>query len=906
MRNLKRALSLAVSTVMLIGMMAVGTSAASYADVDSADNVEAIEVMQAVSVMVGDENGNFNPDKNVTRAEMAVVMANLLDLQVEDFVGASIPFTDVPQWAHSFVAACYADGITGGISATQYGSNNSITAVQAALMMMKALGYFQFAKDFGTDWQVATIKQASNIGLYDGIDSARNAAMTRNEVAQLALNTLKTTMVESDGSNTDITLPGDITIATGDTKYVDVTSTSTYARAFGDKAVEGSKYTVELGEKLFDGDLKLNTNATDAFGRPGDKWTYKTTTIGTYADKANMTYTEDVELGDIYSDLGLSERTEAAYIRNGVDQANVVLFRGNSTKLGTGNGVLTEAYVDDDNNVTLVAIDTYVGQVNRSVAATSSKDAYIVIGTKDQKPVSGGTVEYETDASYEDDAYVLYTYADNAVQSVALAEMVSGTVDSYTASKSLNLDGTTYKYAAKKSGVTDPSTKSDYDVYLDQYGYAIYVDEQEFVSSDYAYVLDAQGGSTFVENKAKLVFTDGTTKVVNTEKNYSDSGSNNMEQQFVTYKVNDDNTYTLRKVTNGITNIASNGSFKLTKGTAAITTGGSPTTLYANSNTIFIVATKDGDDTVYDTYTGVANVPSITAQASTGQVSGKAYCKTSGMATIMYIDATASGVNISTSSSEVTYIASKSEEGKIVSSNGDYYLYNAVVNGEITTIKANAQISTNKVYGSVSYDSDDILNVSSAKDHSKLVTPSSAGTVKQSGSSTIGFGNGNSVAYWSVAKDCKVFYVDADGKITESSLSGISTDTDDTVLAVQNDGELTYIFIQEVTAGASDPGSGNTSGDYSVALSKGESGKITLTITSTATTKPEAKVTGTIKMGGSTTLTADLTGVSEWSGSANNWTCTAVIANTSSNTVTYQVDVVIGSTTLTTNILLGG
>ena len=65
-------------------------------------------------------------------------------------------------------------------------------------------------------------------------------------------------------------------------------------------------------------------------------------------------------------------------------------------------------------------------------------------------------------------------------------------------------------------------------------------------------------------------------------------------------------------------------------------------------------------------------------------------------------------------------------------------------------------------------------------------------------------------------------------------------------------------------------------------------------------------MTGTIKMGGSTTLTADLTGVSEWSGSANNWTCTAVIANTSSNTVTYQVDVVIGSTTLTTNILLGG
>ena len=130
MRNLKRALSLAVSTVMLIGMMAVGTSAASYADVTSEHNEEAIGVMQAVSVMVGDENGNFNPDKNVTRAEMAVVMANLLDLQVQDFVGASIPFTDVPEWARAYVAACYADGITGGISATEYGSNNSVTSVQ--------------------------------------------------------------------------------------------------------------------------------------------------------------------------------------------------------------------------------------------------------------------------------------------------------------------------------------------------------------------------------------------------------------------------------------------------------------------------------------------------------------------------------------------------------------------------------------------------------------------------------------------------------------------------------------------------------------------------------------------------------------------------------------------------------
>ena len=60
MRNLKRALSLALASVMVMGLMVVG-SGASYVDVSSENNVEAIEVLQKVGVMTGDENGKFNP-----------------------------------------------------------------------------------------------------------------------------------------------------------------------------------------------------------------------------------------------------------------------------------------------------------------------------------------------------------------------------------------------------------------------------------------------------------------------------------------------------------------------------------------------------------------------------------------------------------------------------------------------------------------------------------------------------------------------------------------------------------------------------------------------------------------------------------------------------------------------------
>ena len=195
MRNLKRALSLALASVMLLGMMVVGTSA-SYADVSSKNNLEAIEVLKLVGVMTGDDKGNFNPDANVTRNEMAVIMCNLLGLKT----GGNHPFTDVPAWAAPYVAACKADGIIAGYSATYFGANDTVTAAQAGLMVLKALGYFQFAADFGDSWQLATVKQASKIDLYDGIDASATTALTRNDVAQLVLNALEANMVEPDGN----------------------------------------------------------------------------------------------------------------------------------------------------------------------------------------------------------------------------------------------------------------------------------------------------------------------------------------------------------------------------------------------------------------------------------------------------------------------------------------------------------------------------------------------------------------------------------------------------------------------------------------------------------------------------------------------------------------------------------
>ena len=49
-------------------------------------------------------------------------------------------------------------------------------------------------------------------------------------------------------------------------------------------------------------------------------------------------------------------------------------------KCSVGNGTLVEAYLDEDtNDVTIACINTYVAEVNKVVAASGNKDAYITL-----------------------------------------------------------------------------------------------------------------------------------------------------------------------------------------------------------------------------------------------------------------------------------------------------------------------------------------------------------------------------------------------------------------------------------------------------------------------------------------------------------------------------------------------
>ena len=518
MRNLKRALSLALASVMLLGMMVVGTSAASYADVSSKNNLEAIEVLKLVGVMTGDDKGNFNPDAKVTRVEMAVVMSNLLNLKVNDFKAAKTEFTDVPAWAAPYVAACKADGIIAGYSATTFGANDTVTAAQAGLMILKALGYFQYANDFGDDWKLSSVKQASKISLYDGIDAGSDTALTRNDVAQLVLNALEADMVEPDG-NGGTTIEGNgFTITTGSTKYTEVVKAKDSDKKWDaiDNGKDSSdKKIVQLGEQLFDGDLKKDSKKTpDDLGRPASKWSYKGEEIGTYGDTADEVYvlakpyvvTDKASLLTVLKDKDLTDNsklklpeTESVYV-NGTEVDNEYKSAKAAFNNQNKGGVVVELFYNDDDSNTVdrvVVLNYSINQID-DVSTKLTKDqkddgATCKIKIKNASTYTDDKIADFDAKTYVEDAYLLYIVKDGEIVASQIAQEITGTVTAIKGSDKATVGGTTYKFITMKDGDNKTVAMVTIDIddegsfYLNAAGQIAAVDTTS-KSDDYAYI----------------------------------------------------------------------------------------------------------------------------------------------------------------------------------------------------------------------------------------------------------------------------------------------------------------------------------------------------------------------------------------------------------------------------------
>ena len=364
MKNFKKVLALVLAIATLLSFATVASAkTADFADAKDVKNVEAVDVLSYIKVLEGYPADNtFKPAKNITREEAAKIIAIFANksTDISSLYTSANPFADMKgRWGESYVAYGYRAGIIAGKNATSFVPKANVKGTEFLKMVLVVLGYDQNKEGLvGSSWAVNTLELAKAKKLLAGLgkDFDANAALTRDQAAQIMLNALKAEKVVYGQTITNLTWNA----KTGYWMTTNTASNAVYVSPNG--AVNNYEH------KLLAADFNLTlTETQDKWGRPTHTWNKGTATIGEYvdSDKLVKSYYTAVTECDIASDAGVkTEKIYPIFVNGQTPVKYNVQATDTVAKLGA-QGRLTEVYEDR-----IVMIDTFLAKVDNVTAAT--------------------------------------------------------------------------------------------------------------------------------------------------------------------------------------------------------------------------------------------------------------------------------------------------------------------------------------------------------------------------------------------------------------------------------------------------------------------------------------------------------------------------------------------------------
>lgn len=364
MKNFKKVLALVLAIATLLSFATVASAkTADFADAKDVKNVEAVDVLSYIKVLEGYPADNtFKPAKNITREEAAKIIAIFANksTDISSLYTSANPFADMKgRWGESYVAYGYRAGIIAGKNATSFVPKANVKGTEFLKMVLVVLGYDQNKEGLvGSSWAVNTLELAKAKKLLAGLgkDFDANAALTRDQAAQIMLNALKAEKVVYGQTITNLTWNA----KTGYWMTTNTTANAVYVSPNG--AVNNYEH------KLLAADFNLTlTETQDKWGRPTHTWNKGTATIGEYvdSDKLVKSYYTAVTECDIANDVGFkTEKIYPVFVNGQTPVKYNVQATDTVAKLGA-QGRLTEVYEDR-----IVMIDTFLAKVDNVTAAT--------------------------------------------------------------------------------------------------------------------------------------------------------------------------------------------------------------------------------------------------------------------------------------------------------------------------------------------------------------------------------------------------------------------------------------------------------------------------------------------------------------------------------------------------------
>lgn len=183
---------------IISALLALSICLSSVCVLADGESEDIMPLLNDLEIMVGDGDGNYRLDDNVSRAEFTKIAVSASKAKNTVAVGAKVsPFTDVTykHWSAPYVRAAVTAGIAEGYIDATFRPDNTVSYEEALTMLLRVLGYT--TDDFGFSWPYGQVGLADSLDITKNTDANIGDALTRRQVARLVYNTLNTKMKDS-------------------------------------------------------------------------------------------------------------------------------------------------------------------------------------------------------------------------------------------------------------------------------------------------------------------------------------------------------------------------------------------------------------------------------------------------------------------------------------------------------------------------------------------------------------------------------------------------------------------------------------------------------------------------------------------------------------------------------------
>lgn len=255
----------AVSTAA--GLSGISVNADEFEDVSSEYQYStAINVLGALGILTGMEDGNFYPDNNVTRAEFVTIIIRAMKMEsIAQAAADQSSFADAEgHWAQGYISLALQNGYVSGMSETEFCPDEQITFEQAVKVMVCITGFQAIAEQNG-GYPSGYIRVANENDITKNIMLPNGTAMNRGQIAQLLFDTMNADMIKSNGyTGAGQTLQRGGTLMDEFSDYADERGIIASVGSTSIDRQSGTNNNDYVVIRMSDGELRVNVGETNA------------------------------------------------------------------------------------------------------------------------------------------------------------------------------------------------------------------------------------------------------------------------------------------------------------------------------------------------------------------------------------------------------------------------------------------------------------------------------------------------------------------------------------------------------------------------------------------------------------------------------------------------------------------